>query len=169
MDEILELTKVDFSFIFITVISSLIGIKAVITLLEWVIDKMGLETKWMRKKREEHELLVRTSQNLAALQERHKNDMYISDKQDEEMKNNIKKLTDMFIEKEINDMRWEINNFATTVSEGRPCNKDSFKHCIHTYEKYEKLLEEQGLENGEIEISMQIVNEAYKKKLKEGF
>ena len=38
MNEILELTKVDFSFVFITVISSLIGIKAVITLLEWVID-----------------------------------------------------------------------------------------------------------------------------------
>ncbi len=169
MDEILELTKIDFSSIFIAVFVILIGIKAVVTLLEWVIDKMGLETKWMRKKREEHELLVRTSQNLAVLQEQHKSDMHISDKQDEEMKNDIKKLTDMFIEKEINDMRWEINNFATTVSEGRPCNKDSFKHCIHTYEKYEKLLEEQGLENGEIEISMQIVNEAYKKKLKEGF
>lgn len=169
MDEILELTKVDFSSIFVAVIGSLIGIKAVVTLFEWVIDKLGLETKWMRKKREEHELLVRTSQNLAELQKQHKSDMHTSDKQDEEMKNNIKKLTDMFIEKEINDMRWEINNFATTVSEGRPCNKDSFKHCIHTYEKYEKLLEEQGLENGEIEISMQIVNEAYKKKLKEGF
>lgn len=169
MDEILELTKVDFSSVFISVFVVLIGIKAVITLLEWVIDKMGLETKWMRKKREEHELLIQTSQNLAVLQEQHKNDMHLSDKQDKEMKNDIKKLTDMFIEKEINDMRWEINNFATTVAEGRPCNKDSFKHCIHTYEKYEKLLEEQGLENGEIEISMQIVNEAYKKKLTEGF
>ena len=66
-------------------------------------------------------------------------------------------------------MRWEINNFANKVSEGRPCNKDSFKHCIHTYEKYEKLLEENGLENGEVEISIEIVNEAYKQKLKEGF
>ena len=169
MDEILELTKVDFSSVFIAVFAVLIGIKAVITLLEWVIEKMGLETKWMRKRREEHELLIQTSQNLAVLQEQHKNDMHMSDKQDEEMKNDIKKLTNMFIEKEINDMRWEINNFATTVSEGRPCNKDSFKHCIHTYEKYERLLEEQGLENGEIEISMQIVNEAYKKKLTEGF
>lgn len=169
MDEILELTKVDFSSVFIAVFVTLIGIKAVITLLEWVINKMGLETKWMRQRREEHELLVQTAQNLMVLQEQHKNDMHLSDKQDEEMKNDIKKLTDMFIEKEINDMRWEINNFATTVSEGRPCNKDSFKHCIHTYEKYEKLLEEQGLENGEIEISMQIVNEAYKKKLTEGF
>ena len=55
------------------------------------------------------------------------------------------------------------------VSEGRPCNKDSFKHCIHTYEKYGKLLEENGLENGEVEISIEIVNDAYKQKLKEGF
>lgn len=81
----------------------------------------------------------------------------------------INNLTNMFIDKEINDMRWEINNFATKVSEEKPCNKDSYKHCIHTYEKYEKLLKENGLENGEVEISMEIINESYKQKLKEGF
>ena len=72
-------------------------------------------------------------------------------------------------DKEINDYRWEIINFASKVSEGRPCNKDSFKHCFRTYEKYEDLLEKYGLENGEVEISMQVINEAYKKKLLEGF
>ena len=66
-------------------------------------------------------------------------------------------------------MRWEINNFATTVSEGRPCSKDSFTHCIHTYEKYEKILAENHLENGEVEISMDLIQEAYREKLKEGF
>lgn len=81
----------------------------------------------------------------------------------------INNLTDMFVDKEIDDYRWEIINFATKVSEGRPCNKDSFKHCLRTYEKYESLLEKYGLENGEVEISMQVINEAYKKKLLEGF
>lgn len=81
----------------------------------------------------------------------------------------INNLTEMFVDKEINDYRWEIINFATKVSEGRPCNKDSFKHCLRTYEKYEALLKEYGLENGEVEISMQVINEAYKKKLLEGF
>jgi hypothetical protein len=81
----------------------------------------------------------------------------------------INNLTDMFVDKEIDDYRWEIINFATKVSEGKPCNKDSFKHCLRTYEKYEALLEKYGLENGEVEISMQVVNEAYKKKLQEGF
>ncbi len=112
---------------------------------------------------------------------------------DEEISNDIKKLTFMFIEKEIDDIRWEINNFATKISEGKPCNKDSFQHCIHIYEKYEKILhekaiqlvaddfdiedpsvmyqkilEENGLDNGEVELSMELIYDAYKKKLKEG-
>lgn len=169
MSEIIELTKVNFSSVFIAVFVILIGVKAIISLLEWFITKLGLETKWMRKRREEHDLLIQTSQGLIELQEHHKKDIEHSDRRDEEIASDIKKLTQMFIDKEIDDMRWSINSFATTVSEGKPCNKDSFKHCIHVYEKYEKILEENGLENGEVEISMEIINDAYKQKLKEGF
>lgn len=169
MESITELTKIDYSSLFVSVFIILIGIKAITSLFEWIVEKLGLETKWMREKREEHDLLIATAQNLSELQLKHKEDVEQSEKHDKELRKDIKKLTDMFIDKEINDMRWEINNFATKVTEGKPCNKDSFKHCIHTYEKYEKLLEENGLENGEVEISIEIINEAYKKKLKEGF
>ena len=169
MNEIIELTKVNFSSVFIAVFVILIGVKTIISLLEWFITKLGLETKWMRKQREEHELLIHTSQGLIELQEHHKKDMKRSDQRDEEIASDIKKLTRMFVDKEIDDMRWEINNFATNVAEGKPCNKDSFTHCIRTYEKYEKILRENGLENGEVEISMELINDAYKQKLKEGF
>lgn len=169
MEPIKELLNINFSYVLISVFVILIGIKAVVSIFEWVVDKLGLETKWMRKRREEHELLVQTSQNLTVLQEKHKEDVKRSDRRDEEIFADIKRLTNMFVDKEIDDMRWEINNFANKVSEGKPCNKDSFKHCIHMYEKYEKILEENGLENGEVEISMELINEAYKEKLKEGF
>ena len=43
----------------------------IITFTEWLIDRLGIETNGMKKRREEHELLVRTSQNLTALQERY--------------------------------------------------------------------------------------------------
>lgn len=168
MNEIIELTKIDFSYIFIAVFIILIGIKVIFSMFEWVVDKLGLETKFMKQKREEHELLIQTSQGLASLQEQHEKDVERSDRRDEEISSDIKKLTQMFVDKEIDDMRWLINNFATTVSEGKPCNKDSFKHCIHVYEKYERILKENGLENGEVEISMEIINDAYKQKLKEG-
>lgn len=169
MDVIKELLNINFSYVLISVFVILIGIKAIVSIFEWVIDKLGLETKWMRQKREEHELLIQTSQNLASLQEKHEKDIESSDRRDEEISSDIKKLTKMFVDKEIDDMRWEINNFANKVSEGKPCNKDSFKHCIHMYEKYERILEDNGLENGEVEISMELINEAYKEKLKEGF
>ncbi|MCI8770198.1 MAG: hypothetical protein HFH73_03470 [Lachnospiraceae bacterium] len=169
MDDITLLTKINYAQVFISVVTILIGFKAVITILEWIFEKIGLETKWMRKQREEHNLLIKTSQSLSALQEKHMQDMKKSDKRDEEISSDIKKLTRMFLDKEIDDMRWEINNFATKVSEGKPCNKDSFNHCIHIYEKYEKILEENKLENGEVEISMELINDVYKRKLKEGF
>ncbi|MDE5820161.1 MAG: hypothetical protein K2N41_01675 [Lachnospiraceae bacterium] len=165
MNEIIELTQINFSSVLIAVSVILIGIKTIVSLFEWSAQKLGLETKWMRAGREEHELLIRTSQTLAALQEKQEQDMERSDRRDEEISNDIKKLTQMFLEKEIDDMRWEINNFATIVSEGKPCNKDSFQHCIHVYEKYERILSENGLENGEVEISMELINEAYKQKL----
>lgn len=169
MNEIIELTKIDFYYVLISVFAILIGIKVIVSLLEWIIDKLGIETKWMRKRREEHSLLIQTSQNLIALQKQREKDIERSDKRDEEIASDIKNLTRMFVDKEIDDMRWEINNFATNVSEGKRCNKDSFKHCIHVYEKYEKILEENGLENGEVEISMELINDTYKQKLKEGF
>lgn len=169
MIELEALTKIDYSSLFISVFVLLIGIKTIVSIFEWIFEKLGLETKEMRCKREEHELLIQTSQNLIALQEKHKEDVKRSDRRDEEISADIKRLTQMFVDKEIDDMRWEINNFATKVSEGKPCNKDSFKHCIHVYEKYEKILEENGLENGEVEISMELINDTYKQKLKEGF
>ena len=89
MDEITELTKIDFSYVFIAVFVILIGVKVIVSLFEWVVDKLGLETKWMRKQREEHELLIQTSQNLAALQKQHTHDVEESDAHDEDIKEEL--------------------------------------------------------------------------------
>ena len=170
MDVITELTKIDFSSIFISVFIILIGIKAIVSIFEWVIDKLGLETKWMRKTREEHNLLIQTSQKLATLQEEHKKDVIRSDQRDEEISNDIKKLTDIFIDKQINDYRWEIINLADRISRDKTfVSKECLRHAIATYEKYEKIIVENGLVNGEVEISIEIIKEAYQQRLKEGF
>lgn len=169
MAEIIELTKIDFSYVFIAVFVILIGIKVIVSLFEWIVNKLGLETKFLKQKREEHELLIQTSKNIINLQKKHEKDIEKSDKQDEELRKDIKSLTDMFIDKQIDDMRWEINNFAIQVAEGKPCNKDSYLHCLRIYEKYESILRQNNLNNGEVEISMELINESYKEKLKKGF
>lgn len=168
MNEIIELTKINFSSVFIAVFVILIAVKAIVSIFEWFIDKLGLETKWMRHKREEHELLIQTSQNLTALQEKHKEDVEHSDKRDDEISSDLKKLTNLFVSKEINDYRWEIINLADKISANKFVSKECLRHAISTYEKYEKIIEDNGLSNGEVEISIEVIKECYQNRLKEG-
>lgn len=169
MDAVKELLQINFSYILISVFIILIGARAIASPLEWLIDQLGLETKWMRKRREEHDLLLNTSQNLIALQEKHIEDMKRSDEHDEEMRNDIKKLTDLFIDKQIDDYRWEIIHLADTISSGKTISKECLRHAVSTYEKYEKIINEHGLVNGEVEISIEVIRDNYQQKLKEGF
>ncbi len=168
MDAIQELTQINFVYVFISVFVILVGIKAIVSLFEWVIDKLGLETKWMRKRREEHDLLIHTSQNLIALQEQHAEDIKKTDEYDIEMREDIKKLTELFVDKQINDYRWEIINLADKIAGGKTVSKECLRHAISTYEKYEKIIIENGLVNGEVEISIEIIKENYQQKLKGG-
>ena len=75
MDTITKLTTLDFSSIFISIFIILIGIKTIVSLFEWVVEKLGLDNKWTRKKREDHELLITTTNSLKELSEEHKKDM----------------------------------------------------------------------------------------------
>lgn len=56
------------------------------TFIEDIIIKYGWESKKMRQRREDHELLIKTSQNLALLQEKHESDNEIYNEHDDELK-----------------------------------------------------------------------------------
>lgn len=81
----------------------------------------------------------------------------------------LSKLTAMFVDKEVDDMRWEILNFCSALTSGRKYNKESFDHVIQIHEKYEKVLEEHDMENGRVTASMEVIMDFYKDKLKNGF
>lgn len=86
-----------------------------------------------------------------------------------DISNSLDKLTDMFVDKNIEDMRWEILNFCSALTSGRKYNKESFNHVIQIHEKYEKILEENNMENGQVTASMEVIMDVYKEKLKNGF
>lgn len=226
MDNVTAVFELDFKTVILGVITVLLAIVFIYELAKKVLNIFGVEFKAQREKREEHEMLVKNSNDIAKLAKHHEDDAkkldkkitdfmnemrtVITDTQNnvnqysanrindrqvsidrekrlndridnmlesdkcrdgviEDISGGLKKLTEMFVDKQINDYRWEIINFATAISENKPCNKDGFKHCFKTYEKYEKILEENNLENGEVEISMEIINQAYKEKMLNGF
>lgn len=122
----------------------------------------------MRLKREEHDLLIRTSENLDALQKKHIEDSKISDEKDEEIRRDVQKLTNMFLDEKIDDLRWKILDSCSALSNGRRYNREMFDHIIHMYDKYEKILEENNMENGLIEESIKFVREKYRRYLENG-
>lgn len=169
MEAIIKLLNQDISSLIMGIFIVMSGIITAVSIIGRFSEIIGKPVKWIRKKNADHELLIQTCQELNFLREKHEESVKASIRHDEMIRSDLKKLTEIFVEKQITDYRWEIINFSNRVANGESCNKDSYRHCFATYEKYEKLLEENGMENGEVEISMEIVNDSYKQKLKQGF
>lgn len=139
MSAIKELTTLDFSLVFVSVFIILIGIKAIVSLFEWFIEKLGLETKGMRKRKEEHNLLIQTSQGLIQLQEKHEESVRQSIRHDEMIKADISSLTE------------KVNEIADTLSVmQKKDNETKLKELkgslIRYYHKYKDIGEWSKLE-----------------------
>ena len=85
------------------------------------------------------------------------------------LQNSVENLRKMLVNKEINDMRWEILDFSNAVMNGRVYNKEIYDHIFDTYTEYERVLEENGLENGKVNSSMQFVRNKYLELMEKGF
>lgn len=78
MDNLKELLQIDWQYVLIAIVLLLACIKAIWSLIDWLLfGKLGIETKKMKQKRHESELLKTTAElakvtgeNLAKLQER---------------------------------------------------------------------------------------------------
>lgn len=168
MDEIETLLNLDWIAIILGMFILMSGVIAIVTIIGKFSEIIGKPVKWVKNKQEDHELLMKTVQDLKILHDKHEEDTRESIRHDKMIEDKLETLTDLFVNWEISSMRWEINNFATKISENKPCNKDCFQHCFKTYQEYENILKEHNLTNGEVEISMKIIRDAYQEKMKNG-
>lgn len=98
MEAVKQALEIDYAVFIPTIIFTLIvvllAVQFISKLLEWLfVEKLGIETKWGRKKRQEHDLLIKTAESLNKLQETHEKDMERSDLHDEEIKEELKNFT----------------------------------------------------------------------------
>lgn len=169
MNDINTFLNLNFSSILLGVFIILAGAKTAAALLEWLAVKTGMEFKWMRRKREDHTLLLNTAHELSELSRQRDIDVDNSIRHDKAIREDLEKLTSMFIEKEIDDMRWEILDFASAICSSRSFSKEQYDHIFDQHTKYEKILEDNHMENGRVTTSMEVIRESYKDKLKKGF
>lgn len=82
----------------------------------------------------------------------------------EALKYNSKITEEMFIQ----TSRDRIIDFATKVTNDKVIvSREEFNRIFKVYDRYEKFLEERGLTNGEIDIAIHIIREAYEQHMKE--
>ena len=74
MEAIQNLTQYNWFVVVSAIIVAMLAFKFLSELFEWFIKKFGIETKSMREKRENKDLLKTTAENLAALQTKHTTD-----------------------------------------------------------------------------------------------
>lgn len=108
MEHIEAFFGIDWKALGVAIFTALIGFQAIVKLLDWFLfDYLGIETKSMRTKRLDHELLIKTAKNLEDIETQRKNDVEQSIKHDKQIK---KDLNDF-----MNEMRSAIQDTQRTV------------------------------------------------------
>lgn len=79
------------------------------------------------------------------------------------MKEDIKRVDDKVDANEIDRIRFEILDFANSCRNKRRHTREEFSHIIEINTKYHKIIEEKGLENGQIDIEFDFIKSLYKK------
>lgn len=143
---------------------------------EKLLDVLGLETKASLQKKALEKKLSDMEQKIADFEQSqhnyHDQSINIRDKLEVNQKvlqDGINELKTLLINKEIDDIRTTILDFSNAVMNGRDYNKEQYEHIIDLYDKYEKILEQNGMTNGRVTASMEFVLKNYQDLMDNGF
>ena len=143
---------------------------------EKLLDALGLETKASLQKKALEQRLSDMEQKIADFEQSqhdyHGQSITIRDKLEDNQKvlqDAIGELKMLLINKEIDDIRTTILDFSNAVMNGRDYNKEQYEHIIDLYDKYEKILEQNGMTNGRVTASMEFVLKNYQDLMDNGF
>lgn len=140
MDTITEFLKLDFSSFVITVFLILSAFTAMATIIGKFSEVIGKPVKWVRKKHEDHELLIKTAQNLNALQEKHEEDVKQSIRHDKLIKDDL-----LMVSNKMDALSCQITHMQNKIDETEMAKlKNSI---VSYYKKYKDIGEWSQLES----------------------
>lgn len=157
MGVIKEMTQINYTALIVWVFALLFGIKEIIELLSYFKRKFGVKTTLDTNKE--------SMENRIATLEEHDNWQY---KEISNISSGVEEIRQNLLSKEIQDLRWALLDFCSALTNGRIYNREAFEHIFRTYEDYEKILSENGMTNGYVEESMDVIKEMYHEQLASG-
>jgi predicted DNA-binding protein (UPF0278 family) len=168
MSNIEQLLNINYVSVILSIFVILFGLVAIFDVVGKISVYIGKPVKWIKKNNEDHEAIIKLTETLDALKKQQDTDREQSIKHDQRIKDDIDKISTMFFDKSIEDMRWRILDFASAISNGRKFNRESYDFIIKTYEQYEQILKEQDRTNGVIDETVAYIKETFREHLRNG-
>lgn len=157
MNAIKDMMQINYTTFIVWIFALLFGIKEIIELLSYFKRKFGVKTTLDTNKE--------SMENRIATLEKHDDWQY---KEISNISKGIEEIRKNLLSKEIQDLRWELLDFCSTLTNGRIYNREAFEHVFRSYEDYEKILSDNGMTNGYVEESMNVIKEMYHEQLASG-
>lgn len=170
MGTVEQAAQVDFITFGLTALLIMAGVVGAIKIVEEFSKIIKKPVWWIKKKDEDHQAIFALKKQLDEHLE--ESDAKISQLSgaDVEIKQNIaqlnsdvSKLTDMFVNKQISDMRFDIVDVASAITLGRQYSVEQLAHVLRIYDDYMKILRESGLTNGQVDMSIEVVKAEYRR------
>lgn len=157
MEELQNFFNLDFSSLIMGLFIFILGIDKIISLFKKV--KTSLRIKFGYEEDKE------TIEDRISVLEKHDNWQY---REISKISQCVTDIDKRMLDKDIDDMRWELLDFCSALTGGRKYNREAFDHIFRIYEKYERILEQNEMTNGFVDESMKYVREIYYENLKNG-
>ena len=145
-------------------------------LIKKIQDILGIETKPMREYRLLKENVNYLKDEVGNVKEEQGKTRQRMEDQQNEMMQAIQKLSDSIerqeeenIKRTIEDIRWEIIEFANSIRSDRMFDIEAYNFIIEEFDSYEMLIKKKGLENGRVTAAMKLIRDHYEKGMNHGF
>ena len=182
-EEMLSIDYVSFLIALFTIMTGTLAIKG---LVENFCKTFEFETPWMRKAREKREYMEKVDKQLELLMQReesieakHSTDVgqlegVVGEVRESfaELQNQItalsNKIEQMELNKTIKKLRWDIINFASDLPRRENIPLEQYNIIFNYIKEYEKIIEDNGLTNGQVESSVHVIKKRYEHDLETG-
>ena len=181
-----RLVSIDYISFFCALFTMMVAFVTIKKGVEEFCKTFEFETPWMRKAREKREYMEKVDKQLELLMQReesieakHSTDVgqlegVVGEVRESfaELQNQItalsNKIEQMELNKTIKKLRWDIINFASDLPRRENIPLEQYNIIFNDIKEYEKIIEDNGLTNGQVESSVHVIKKRYENDLEAG-
>lgn len=169
MDELGQALKLDYGSLFWQIMIIIVAVIFIVKSLSEFTNLFKKPKSWVDMNNSDHQKILQMQEKLNkhlaysdALKE-------TSKQRDNQVTSSLKQLKEMFVKKDIQDIKYTVLDFASGLNAGRLFNRQQFDTILEKITQYDEYVLEYGIVNHKMKNSVQFIQHVYKKAQEKGF